>query len=119
MSHLTALVPNALLDKLPHCAHVKALKSGKIDAELGVRMLTKEPADFCELISNTDIKGLFVRLISQDHSTRGNSHSFVVHSPAYLSNVVLICKEVLICVTVTDRYEGLRFPYLSSRRGLA
>lgn len=56
MSHLAALVPNALLDKLSHCAHVKALKSGKIDAKLGVRMLTKEPADFCELIGNPDIK---------------------------------------------------------------
>jgi hypothetical protein len=53
-----------------------------------------------------------VRLISQDHSTRCNSYPFVVHSPANLSNVVLISKEVLIGVTVTNRNEGLRFPTL-------
>lgn len=75
-------------------------------------MLTKEPADFCELIGGADIKRLLVRLISQDHSTRCNSHPFVVHSPANLSNVVLISKEVLIGVTVTNRNEGLRFPTL-------
>lgn len=91
MSHFGALVPHSLFDKLSHCTHVKTLESGKIDAELCISVLTKEPANFCEFISHTDIKRLLVRLVPQDHSTWSYCHSFVVHCPTNLSNILLVC----------------------------
>ena len=91
MSHLGTLVPHALLNKLSHCAHVKALKGGKVNAKLCVSVLGKETAYFCELISNTNVKRLFVWLVAQNNTTWSYCNFFVVHCPAYLSNVILVC----------------------------
>lgn len=91
MPHFSALVPHALLYELPHCAHVKALESGKIDAKLGISVLAKETAYFGKLVGNSDVKGLFVGLVSQDDTTRSHCNSFVVHCPANLANIILIC----------------------------
>jgi hypothetical protein len=88
--HFSALVPHALLNKLSHCAHIKALECGKIDAKLGISVLAKETAYFGELIGNPDVKGLFMRLVPQDDTTRSHCNSFVVHGPANLPNIILI-----------------------------
>ena len=64
MPHFSAMVPHALLNKLSHGAHVKTLKSGKIDAKLCISVPAKETAYFCELISNTNVKRLLVWLVA-------------------------------------------------------
>jgi hypothetical protein len=118
MPHFSAMVPHALLNKLSHGAHVKTLKGGKIDAKLCISVSAKETAYFCELIGNSDIKGLFMWLVIQNDTTRGHCNSFVIHCPADLAYIILICEEMLIRVTVTDWNEGLWLPVLLRGRGL-
>ena len=118
MPHFRALVPHSLLNKLSHCTHVKTLESCKINAELCISMLAKETAYFSKLIGNSDIKGLFMWLVPQDNTTRSHCNFFVVHCPANLSNVILICEEMLVRVTVTNRNERLWLPVLLRGRRL-
>jgi hypothetical protein len=118
MPHFGAMVPHALLNKLSHGAHVKTLKGGKINAKLCVSVSAEETAYFCELIGNSDIKGLFMWLVIQNDATRSHCNSFVIHCPADLAYIILICEEMLIRVTVTDWNEGLWLPVLLRGRGL-
>lgn len=97
------MVPDALLHDLSQRAEVKALECVEVYAILFVCVVPEKSMDFGELLCGCVVKRGFVRHLLQCMPGRGLSQAPVVHCPTYLSDIVLLIKELFTGMRIAER----------------